>query len=233
MATYSGTYNFLPSLGEVVINSYARIKVPRTAFTPQHMLDARMEANFLLSEWSNRQVNLWTVELITETLVEGQATYDVDPQIVMILDAYIRTNAGTSQPFDRVIYPISRTEYSSLPDKTVQATPTTFWFDRLIEPTITLWQVPDQNGPYELRYYACRQVQDANLSNNQNIEIPYRWIDAFCAGLAHRLARIHSTPDIEQMRKMDAKEAWDIAATQDTENVPFFIVPGIRSYYNR
>lgn len=222
----SQSYNFAPSLGEVVLNAFARIQVRRTELEVSHMQDARNEANFLLAKFANeRGVNLWAVDLQSVPLIQGQATYSVPGETVMMLDAYI--SVGT---IDRMIFPVSRSEYASYSNKTTQAFPTVFWFDRLISPTFTLFPVPDGNGPYTLRYYRVRQPQDADYALGQNIEIPYLWLDAFAAGLAHRLSRIYS-PQLEQIRKMDADEAWNLAATQNTENVPMMIIPSLGGYY--
>lgn len=227
--TASGTYSFNPSVGELVLNAYSRINIRRPALLAEHMVDARVEANLLQTEWMNKGVNLWTVDLITTVLVQGTATYNVDPTTVMILDAYIETSSGGTTN-DRIIEPVSRTEYASFPDKTLQSPPTVFWFDRLIAPTITLYPTPDGNGPYTLKYYRFRQIQDANVPAGVTPEIPNRWLDAFAAGLAHRLSRIYA-PQLEQLRKADAMEAWMIAAAQDVENTPFYIFPGLSSYY--
>lgn len=224
----SGTYAFNPSVGELVLNAYARCGIRATALTAEHMVDARMESNLLLSEFSILTPNLWTIDLVTVDLVEGQTTYDVDPYTMMILDAYIRT--GDDPPTDRIIMPISRTEYASYPNKEEQGYPTVFWFDRLLSPTITLWQVPDDNGPYTLRYYRAKQIQDADYTGAQTLDLPLRFLDAFAAGLAKRLARIHA-PALYEARRQDAKEAWDLAAKQDTEMVPLYISPGLSGYY--
>lgn len=192
------------------------------------MSDARHEANLLLAKISNLQPNLWTVDQQALPLLQGSATYTVPSETVMILDAFIRYGSGNT--IDRSIYPISRSEYSSYPDKFIQAFPTVYWFDRLISPTITLWQVPDGNGPYTLFYYRVRQVQDADFTNGMNVEIPYLWLDAFTAGLAYRLARIYA-PSLENIRKMDAEEAWQQAATQNVENVNLSVSPGLGFYF--
>lgn len=228
--TTSGTYAFNPALGSLALSAYSRIQVRPAELTHRHMFDAKQESNFLLSEISNLQPNLWTVGLTSTALTEGTANYDVADQTVMILDAYITTTSG-GEDTDRYILPISRTEYASYPNKDTEGFPTVYWYDRLINQTITLWPVPDGNGPYTLNYYSCRQVQDANYVNGQNIELPYRFLDAFVAGLAHRLARIYA-PQLEQLRAADYQRAWDIAATQDVENVSLFITPGMSGYYS-
>ena len=184
-----------------------------------------MEANLLLAEWNNRQVNLWAVDLVSATLVSGTASYDVGDETVMILDAYINVN-----DIDYVLSPISRTEYAAIPNKTQEGRPTQFWFDRLEDSILYLWMVPDDNGPYTLNYYRCKLVQDANLVNGENIQIPQLWLDAFAAGLAFRLARIYA-PQVRDQRKLEYDEAWSVAATQNVENVPLYITPGLNGYF--
>ena len=108
----SGTYTFNPSLGELTLYAYNLIGLRNTSVLQEHMEAARMATNLMLARWSNQGVNLWAVDLISTALVEGQKTYNVDPSTVMILDAYMEiTNSG--QPIDRIIMPVSRTEYAS------------------------------------------------------------------------------------------------------------------------
>lgn len=227
---YTGTYNFNPSAGDIIITAYQRIRIRPTEILQPHLQQAIIELNLLLVKFSNLQPNLWDVDLQTSPLTQGVATYSIPAETVMITNAFIRTGSGTTQ-VDRLIFPISNTEYAALPNKTVQAPPTQFWFNRQISPTITLYPVPDGNGPYTLYYYRVRQIQDAVGGSGLNIEVPYLWLDAMAAGLSHRLARVFA-PDLEDKRKMDAEEAWQIAARQNVENVPLFIAPGLISYFS-
>jgi hypothetical protein len=163
-------------------------------------------------------------------LVQGQATYNVDGNTVMILDAYMQTDNGSSQPIDRIILPISRTEYASYPNKEQEGFTTTFWFDRLISPTITLWPVPDGTSAQYLKYYRVRQIQDANFISGQTVEIPYLWLEAFADGLAFRLAKIWN-PQIAPALKAVADQSYDIAARQNVEQAQQYISPQISGYY--
>jgi hypothetical protein len=224
--TTSGTYVFNPALGEIVLYAYQNIGVRPTSVLQEHMESARMATNMMLSRWSNQGVNLWAVDLVTEPLIQGQATYAVDGNTVMVLDAYTTTTSGP----DRVIMPISRTEYASYPNKDQQGFPTSYWFDRLISPTLTLWPVPDGSSATILKYYRVRQVQDSNLQNGENVEIPYRWLEAFADGLTYRLARIWA-PQMAQLLKGQADESYQIAAEQDVEVVNTYISPMIGGYF--
>lgn len=322
MAT-SGTYNFNPSLGEVVLYAYNLCEIRNTALAQEHMEAARMATNMLLSNWSNRGVNLWTVDLqtvdlnqtpiilsvvgdgttttltyatvntpiytvgteftiyntgdvdvdgvqtvtsagngtvsfasaysgsmtppstavITPITSTGQATsistYSVDPSTVVILDAYVSTTYNETNPIDRVILPISRTEYSSYPNKQQQGFPTTFWFDRLISssrstgsvgPQVTLWPVPDGTSSQYLKYYRVRQIQDSAYTNGQTVEIPYLWLDAFAYGLAQRLSLIWN-PQKAMLLKPLADEAYAVAAEQNVETAQQYISPQIQGYF--
>ena len=238
--TSSGTYEFSISNGEIVLAAYERIKVFPPSITQKHMETARRELNLLLKAYAgNKQVNLWKVDLITTALVDGTATYDVDPSTVMILDAWItQTNVEATAANDLFITPVSRTEYASFSNKLTPGRPTSYWFDRLISPTVTLWPVPNAST-YALKYYRCRQVQDANLPSGETPDVPDLWFDWLVAGMAHRLVRPYGPNDIaaslalEKQRKMDADEAWTIAATQNVENVATTLAPTISSYYRR
>lgn len=230
--TSSGTYGFSPSNGELVLASFERIQIRGPEVRAEHMGSSRRELNLLMVQFSNLQPNLWKVELDTVNLVSPTPTYTLPPQTVMILDAYLSLNTGTSQETDIYLTPMSRTQYATIANKTTTGQPTSYWLDRLPTPTVTFWPVPDNGGPYVFNYYACVQMQDANLPSGETPDVPYLWLDALVAGLSHRMARIYK-PELEPMRKTDAKEAWDIAAAQNTEYVPFTLAPSIGSYYRR
>ncbi len=228
--TSSGTYLFSPSNGELVLAAFERIQVRAPEIRQEHMQSARRELNFLFSEWSNFSPNLWKVIRTQTTLTQGTAVYSVPSSTIMILDASIVLNFGTAQESRRYITPISRTEYLTFANQQTQAPPTCYWFDRLIDPTVTFWPVPDGNGPYTFDFYSCLQMEDANLASGETPNVPYRWFDAIVAGMAHRLSRIYA-PTLEALRKADAKEAWQIAAAQDTEAVNVSVSPMLSGYY--
>jgi hypothetical protein len=161
--------------------------------------------------------------------VTGQKTYSVDANTVVMLDTYMQIDNGNGQPIDRLILPISRTEYASYPNKDQTGFTTTYWFDRLLSPSVTLWPVPDGSAT-SLKYYRVRQLQDANLQNGQQVEIPYLWMEAFAYGLAQRLATIWS-PDKVAILKPMADESYEIAAQQNVETAQQYISPVISGYF--
>lgn len=228
--TPSGTYNFAPSLGELVLYAFNNCEVRPSSLEQEHMTSARMAANLICSRWSNQGVNLWQVDLQTVTLVQGTATYSVPDNTVVMLDAYISLVQGSSPPVDRIILPVSRSEYASYSNKTVQGSVTVYWMDRLLSPTVTLYQVPDGVSGTYLKYYRLIQLQDANLTNGGQVDIPYLWLDAFADELSYRLARMWA-PQRAADLKMIAKESYDIAAAQNIETASVYIGPMLSNYW--
>lgn len=228
----SGTYSFQPSLGETVLYSFGLCGVKRTEILQQHMADARMAANLWLSEKANDQPNLFAVDLQTINLTQGTSSYALPPETVLLLDAYLRTGDGTTSQTDTYLLPISRTEFASFPDKITQGRPTVFWFDRTISPSVTVWQPPDQNGPYQFGYYRVRQMQDAVIPGGVTMDLPYRFFAAFAFGLAEYLAWSYA-PDRVSNLAAKASQLWTNASSNDVEDAGMYIAPMLSTYYRR
>lgn len=229
MASPSGTYNFSPSLADFTLYAFGKVGVKRTALLQEHLVDSRMAANLVFSEWANRGVNLWNVELTQVSTVAGQIGYQTPANSVMVLDAYLTLNPGSSDTEDIIMNSISRTDYASIPNKLEQGQPTIFWYDRLVSGLINLWQCPDST-PYTLNYYWVSQNQDANMPNGTGVGIPVAWFKAFSDALAAELSDAYA-PDKTQALAAKAEKSWQLAAEFGTENAPLYINPGLGSYY--
>jgi hypothetical protein len=226
----SGTTAYNPNLGELFITAFSRIGVKRTELLSAHMQDARNESNLAQVEFVNAGVLLWKQVLNTFTMVAGQSTYDIPPQTIMILDLYVNPNAGSGFLENRLLFPFSRTDYASLANPNEPGFPTSFFFLRTVNPTVTFWPVPDNNTTYQCSYWSYVQLDDAVPTQGGNADLDYRFLDAFVAKLAHRLSRMYN-PSLEAMRKADADEAFALAMKQDTENVAMYINCGLSGYF--
>ena len=225
----SGTYSYNPSLGEITLYAFNLCGIRSTAILQEHMESARMATNMLLGRWSSQGVNLWAVDLETVPLVQGVSTYDVPANTITMLDTYVEIPNGSGAPIDRIILPVSRTEYASYPNKQQQGFPTTYWFDRLLSPTVTLWPVPDGQQS-ALKYYRVRQIQDGVFQGAAQVEIPYYFLEAFSLGLGQRLAIIWA-PDRAAGLKAMADESYEIAVEQNIEQAAVYISPMLSGYY--
>lgn len=393
--TTSGTNSFFLDNSDIVLEAFDRCQIRPTAITRQHMISATRSLNLCLQAMGNRGVNLWSVDLQTIPLVQGQATYTLPSDTVSLLDAYRSTfintqnvsfnvsfstgigstgvtinqlghglstgylvqivipvsvggiillgsyfvtsvidpnnftinssNPATStvtsggavpsftaintsqtftvnlnnhglvaggsfniqssttvggqslygsfivqtvinansftiigpgaamvsetvfenfgqvncieqnsnqEPIDQFMSPISRSEYSSYATKFSQSPPTVYWFNRQTpSPTVTLWEVPDQNGPYLFKYYRMKRIQDASSSMGQTSDIPYLFIEAVCADMSNRLARKYA-PQLCSALAIEAKQAMDEAMTENREYVDIYIKPQLSGYWN-
>jgi hypothetical protein len=228
MPDTTSTYAFAPALSDVIIAAYGRCQIRRDAISVEHLVDAAMAANLLQVDWSNDQVNLWTVELISQPLTPFVATYDVDPGTVMIMATYITTETDTTKK-DRILTSIDRDTYASYPNKMQPGRPTVYWFNHQIFPTITLWQPPDGAEPYVLNYYRARQIQDAAIPGGISPEVPYRFIEAYVAGLADKVSMTYAPQRTAELRAY-AQICFDKAKRRDVENAPLKIVPALSAY---
>jgi len=228
MAT-SGTYTYGPPLGDLLLLAFDRIGIRRTMLAQEHMASAKLEANNLQVEFANLQPNLWMVEEAVFPLVTGQATYTLPAYVAGVLDVFVRINASSTNPTDRLLYAVSRSEYAAYPNKDVAGYPSTYWFNRQVIPELVIWQVPDTT-PYELHYWYQRQSQDAVIAGGLTAEIPYRFVDAFVAALASRMARIYAPERLQEM-EAERERTWQLAAFEDIERVPLVISPGVSGYY--
>lgn len=225
----SGTYNFQPSLGELALYVLGvLVGVPNTAITQEHMTAFRMVANLVATRWSSKGVNLWAVDLQTIPLVQGTATYTVPSNTIVMLDTYITTTQGSSTT-NRLILPVSRSEYASYANPTQAGFPTVYWFDRLLAPTVTFWPVPDGNE-VSASYYRVRYLQDSNLTDAAIPEMPLYFLDAFALECAWRLS-IRWAKDKVAMLKEMAAEAYTDASAQNVETAQQYISPMLGSYF--
>ena len=88
MAT-SGTTAFDLQIDDIIEEAYERCGMQTNS--GNDLRSARRSLNLLFSEWGNRGVHLWKVQLNEITLVAGTATYSVASNVNDVLEAYIST----------------------------------------------------------------------------------------------------------------------------------------------
>ena len=93
MAT-SGTTSFDLDIDDIIQESYNRCGV-RTD-SGYDLKRARRNLNILFSEWGNRGVHLWKVQLQTQALTAGTVSYTVPSKVSDVLEAYISTSSGVT-----------------------------------------------------------------------------------------------------------------------------------------
>ena len=227
----SATNLFQLSGSDSVLEAFERIQIAASQITAERMISAARSANLLLQDWANRGVTLYTVEQATPiALVQGTATYTLPTNCVQMLDTYYSYPNGDGTYTDRLILPMTRTEYAMIPEKSIQAPPNRYWFQRTATPQVTTWQVFDgsQTGAL-LNYFYMRQMYDFAPSGSQTPDILNRFAEAFVTDLTARLAEKFA-PAQWQTKDMMAKGAWDRAVAEDREQGPLTIKPNFSRY---
>lgn len=312
----SGTREFNPTLGEIAIAAFSRIGVRRPEQTQQHLADARNEMNYLQSDLQGDGINFWQNILVTYDIEPGKSVYDIDPNIVFVLDLYIRQNPtityvrwlndrldrelwqdniGSTLPWapslgydpyaipapttvtwannngvlsawknnnnvtsawsgvkvpqtiapvppyvpptnyntmatDRLLLPISRSDYAATANKQMRGFPTSYMWMQTLQPTITLWPVPTAFIPDGLQFYAQMRMQTAEMSNGTQIQIPYQAFDYVVWALAERLAVIYD-PQRLAVVMPKKQEAYMKYLQSTTQSVNLNMDVEMKSYY--
>lgn len=218
------TFGIQTEQQSVIDEAYERIGREASMLSTNDIDSAIRSLSYLFTQFANQGVNLWKVSLISEPLTVGLQSFALNSNNVDVLQVYKRrTNGGITT--DTMLSEISRAEYAAIPNKQQQGDgPTQYYFERTITPTMYLWQTP-QTTEYTLYMY-CMLMQDDPGNPTNTLDAPQRWFDAIASGLAARLA-VKWAPDRLEMLKMEAADAYRLAAAEDTEKVPTRIVPDV------
>ena len=226
--TTTGTWNWNPDAGSIVLAAFEMLQIRGPELTTPHLEDAAFQSNMLMVDISNRNPERWLMELQSIPLTSS-ATYTLQQRTIGVTTAVI----ATPGLYDRAMGPMAAADYTVIPQKTIAAPPTAFWFYLGIPPTITLWPVPDTAtiaAGATLNLMTWRQTQDVDLTNGQSVDCPYRFLDAFATGLAARLAEYYR-PEKEDKLNTRYEQCMARAIKRDQENVNITIAPTFQGYY--
>jgi len=238
--TTSGTTSFNLDIDELFQEAYERIGIDGSR-SGYHLRSARRSLNILLSEWDNRGVHLWKVKLATIPLVLGQAEYNYTndatnfPNDVNdVLEAYIRNNTTATTPVDTSLTKIDRSAYAALPNKLSQGTPSQYYVQRTVNPSIFLYQTAGSNysnasnpSNYQVIFYYLARIEDAGTYTNTP-NVVFRFLPALTSGLAYYLAVKHAPERIEQLRML-YEDDLQRALQEDSQRTSLYISP--KSYF--
>ena len=220
--TTSGTATFDLDLTDLVEEAFER--AGRELRSGYDLRTARRSLNLLFADWTNRGVNMWTLEQGTVPLVAGTASYTLPTDTVDIVEHAIRNGTGTNQA-DMAITRLPVNTYAALTNKNVQGRPVQLYVDRQrAAPVVYLWPVPS-DSTYTLVYWRMRRIQDAGSGVN-TMDVPFRFLTAMVAGLAYYIA-LKLPEGQERLPGLKAiyDEAWLQASTEDRDRSAVFLRP--------
>jgi hypothetical protein len=220
--TTSGTTVFNLSIDEIIAESFERCGMQIT--NGNQLKSARRSLNLLFLEWASRGLNLWTIEEEVLPLTNPVPEYSLPLDTVDILSAVIR-DLSQGSSIDISIDRISRAEYLDVPNKSVLARPSQYYVQRTIQPKVFLYPAPGAGGPYELRYYRIRRIEDAGDYTNTP-DVDFRFLPCLVAGMAYQLSLKYAADRTVGLKQL-YEEEFARAASEDRDRASVFFVPQI------
>jgi len=93
MPATSGTFNFQSIQAELIIReAYERLGILGELVVAEQLVSAHRSINFILTEWANRNVNLWVLENSFLPLTSGLPTYTLPIQVKKVIQVNLRTS---------------------------------------------------------------------------------------------------------------------------------------------
>jgi hypothetical protein len=212
-------------MDEIIEEAFERTSMRGTR-TGYQLRSARRSLNIMFSEWANRGVHLWKIKLAKIPLVQGQAEYSFATDSVNfpndldeVLEAYYRNNSTPTAPVDVALTKIDRSAYSQTPNKLTQGTPSQYYAQRKLNPSIFLYATPsasvsDATTPsnFQFCFYYMARIQDAGAYTN-TADVVNRFYPCMMSGLAYYLSlkfdpertqSLERTYESEMLRALDA-----------------------------
>ena len=221
MAT-SGTTTFNLDIDDVIEEAYERCGIRNTK--GYDLKSSRRSLNLLFSEWGNRGVHLWKVELKNQLMTAGTITYTTPQDCSDVLEAYVSTTESiTSTTNDISLNKIDRSAYAGLPNKGQTGQPSQYYVNRQTNPTISLYLAPDCITYSYLKYYYIQRIQDAGSYTNQ-ADLPYRFLPSMVSGLAFYIAQKYA-PERVQDLKLLYEDEMQRALEEDSQRTSVYISP--------
>lgn len=215
--TVSGTKTFELDVTEYIEEAYERCGLE--ARTGYDLRTAKRSLNLMLNDWANRGINRWTIAQTTQVVTNGVASYNLGAETIDILSAVVRRD-GTDYSLDR----ISRDDFLTIPDKSMQARVMQFYVDRQITPTLKVWPTPD-NSTDTIIFDRLVRMDDAAAQTN-TLQIPFRFYPALAAGLAYYIS-LKKAPARTEVLKILYEEEMARAMEEDRDRASFIIQPSV------
>ena len=232
----SGEAEFNPQIDDIIEEAFERTGVQGTR-TGYQLRSARRSLNIMFQEWANRGVHLWKIKLAKIPLVEGQAEYNFAsdsenfPQdLDTVLEAYYRNNSDATAPQDIALTKIDRSAYSATPNKLAKGTPSQYYVDRKINPSIFLYTTPSSSvsstttpSNFQFCFYYLAKIQDAG-SYNYTSDVVNRFYPCMMSGLAYYLSQKYSPAMSQELERRYESELLR-ALDADNQGTSTFISP--------
>ena len=161
------------------------------------------------------------------TTSSGTVSFSDVTSSIDILSAVVRQNDGISTQSDTSITRVSRDTFLSISNKRSTSTPSQFYVDRQIIPTLRLWPTPNSSS-LKLVFDRLTRIEDADADVN-TVDVPFRFYPCLTAGLAYYIA-MKKSPERVKLLKAVYEEEFERAAAEDRDRSSLSLTPS-STYY--
>jgi hypothetical protein len=183
---------------------------------------AKRSMNLMLTDWQNRNINLWTVATTAVSLTANVTAFDLDSSNLDVLNAVLHRDNK-----DLGMTRISMEEYLQINNKGQVGRPSQFALRRgRDKPSIHIYPIPE-NSTDQIKFEAIRKIQDVTKTAVENVDIPTRFLPCMAMGLAYYMGikRPNVPADRLTFLKANYEELLNAAQLEDRERTSLFVKP--------
>lgn len=182
---------------------------------------------------------IWTTAIApgSQTYTEGQQVWFVNKVAPLAKFWRISETGGgildiqeiyfSTHNISRQISLLSRSQYLGIATKNNSGSVSSYLFNRDINPSITLWPVPNDSSGYPYLILNLKILNPQIINLTDIVNIPNRFYEALCANLALKLAEkgkimgIEISPDKMANLIQSAAKSMEDIEQEDTEHAPY------------
>lgn len=219
MSNTSGTFGWDPVNADLFRECFERALINPAHATFDQIESCIRSANFVMQALSNASCKQYELQFYNYPTIQGTALY-VFPQTYLRPFTSTRRRAGVDIP----VLNISRWDYEDIPNKAALGAPSENFWDASgayagSPRSMYLWPTPE-NSTDEMRHWMIRSPEIIT-SLNETAPISTEWLDAFCDGVALRLAKKFNPQAVQTNDMVNQAMATMTAARQaDRETAP-------------
>lgn len=219
----SGSFLFNPTLAQFADEAFERAGVDPKDIDADHIMSFRRSVGFVFSRWSNRGFRQWKFEQVEHTTSVNENVFDLPVGTIDVQTAVLRRD-----DVDTEMYPISRSDYLIIADKTLQGRPDRYFVDKRRDtpnddnpPQLFYW-LSGENTTDQIIVNVYKQIEDPGTTGAGTLDIPFRFHEAIASDLAARMAQKYKPENYSALRT-EAEQMFREADAEDTESAPMTI----------
>lgn len=129
---------------------------------------------------------------------------------------------------------INKDDYTNLPNRTFRGRPVQYWYDRQLDPNMSVWPAPDVASQFrQMEVWIHQKLEDVGTLQQQ-LAVPDRWYDAISLKLGTKLLLLTPEAKLDANERaelrQEAESQWRTAWMEERDPSPMYLAPDISMY---